>query len=101
MIVLSWNVRGLSGVEKKRLVKEVIRSCNLDVLVIQETKKEEMSSRLVKWILGSVLSEWCVVPMVGTTGGILCAWNPSRVCHFEEWIGSLLISLSLKDLVSS
>lgn len=89
MLVLTWNVRELGSVEKRRLMKEAIKSCNLDVLVLQETKKDKMSNQLVRWILGPDLSEWCVVPVVNTTGGILCAWNPSSVCHSEEWIGSL------------
>lgn len=80
MLVLTWNVHGLGGVEKKRLVKEAIKSCNPDVLVLQETEKEDMSCKLVRWILESDLSEWCVVPAVGTSGGILCTWNPSSVC---------------------
>lgn len=98
MIVLSWNVKGLGGVEKRRLVKEAIKSCNPNVVVIQETKKEELSGRLVRWILGPDLVEWCVVPMVGIVGGILCAWNPSSVSHSDKWIGSYSISVSLKDL---
>lgn len=56
--------------DKRRLVKVAIRSCSSDVVVLQETKKEELSSRLVKWILGLELIKWCVVLAVGTTGGI-------------------------------
>lgn len=65
----SW----LGGVEKRRLVKAAIKNCIPNVLVIQETKKEVMPSRLVRWILGLEFSEWQVVPVVGTVGGILCA----------------------------
>lgn len=57
MLVLTWNVRGLGGLEKRRLVKEVIKGCNPDVVVIQETKKEVMPDCLVSWILGVYLSE--------------------------------------------
>lgn len=94
-------MHGLGGVEKRRLAKEVIKSCNPDVLVNQKPKKEDMSCWLVKWIMELVLFEWCVVQAVGIAGGILCAWNPASVYRTDEWIRTFSISLVLKDLSTS
>lgn len=34
MKIISWNVRGLGGVEKRQAVKECIRKYNLDMVVL-------------------------------------------------------------------
>lgn len=52
MKVLSWNVQGFGGVEKRRKVKELIGRCDPDLVVLQETKKEVMHRNLVKWTVG-------------------------------------------------
>ncbi|RVX02466.1 hypothetical protein CK203_031122 [Vitis vinifera] len=44
---LSWNVRGLGSRNKRRMVKDFLRSENPDVVMIQETKKEKCDRRFV------------------------------------------------------
>lgn len=82
------------------MVNAAIRNCGPDIVVIQETKKEVMLDRLVRWILGKELLEWCVVPIVGAAGSILCVWNLTSVSESEEIIGSHSISILLKDVDS-
>ncbi|RVX13546.1 hypothetical protein CK203_020982 [Vitis vinifera] len=43
----SWNVRGLGSRNKRRMVKDFLRSENPDVVMIQETKKENCDRRFV------------------------------------------------------
>ena len=38
MIILSWNVRGLNNIRRKKVVRRLIDSQSLDVIFIQETK---------------------------------------------------------------
>ena len=47
MKIISWNARGLGSRNKRRVVKDFLRSENLDVAMIQETKKEKCDKRLM------------------------------------------------------
>lgn len=73
MKILTWNIKGLGGYKKKRLVCAAILKCCPDIVVLQETKKDSLSNRLVKWTVGLDLSKWCVTSVVGTAGVVLCA----------------------------
>lgn len=48
MLVLSWNARGIGGVDKRRLVRKTILSCNPDMVLLQETKKGELPCHLIR-----------------------------------------------------
>ena len=41
MKIISWNTRGLRSRNKRRVVKDFLKSENPDVVMIQETKKVE------------------------------------------------------------
>ncbi|RVW60289.1 hypothetical protein CK203_084077 [Vitis vinifera] len=45
MKIISWNTRGLGSKNKRRVVKDFLRSEKPDVVMIQETKKEECDRR--------------------------------------------------------
>ena len=47
MKIISWNVRGLGSRNKRRMIKDFLRSENLDVVMIRETKKENCDRRFV------------------------------------------------------
>ena len=47
MKIISWNVRGLGSRNKRRMVKDFLRSENPDIVMIQETKKENCDRRFV------------------------------------------------------
>jgi len=46
MIVLSFNVRGLGGVVKRKRVRELVREQRVDFLAIKETKLEVITDKL-------------------------------------------------------
>ena len=46
--ILSWNIRGANDREKRKLIKDVIKSQKVDLVCLQETKIQEMSNGLVK-----------------------------------------------------
>jgi exonuclease III len=46
MIVYSYNIRGLGGDVKRRRIKQLILSENVDFMAIQETKLEAISDSL-------------------------------------------------------
>lgn len=95
MKILSWNVRGLGGVEKRRSIRDCIRKYRPDVIIFLETKKEVMKSRLIRSAIGCESSEWCIIPAVGTSGRVLMAWNPLMIRKVNEVIGIFSKSIHL------
>ena len=43
MKIFSWNIRGSGSPSKRRAIREVFCKANPDIVVLQETKKEELS----------------------------------------------------------
>lgn len=98
MKILSWNVRGLGGVKKRRLVRECLSNFKKDIVILQETKKKVMGGSLVQSSIGLVLSEWCVLPAIDTSGGILLTRNPFVIRKKDSRLGLFSISLMLEDI---
>ena len=46
--ILSWNVRGINNLDKRKLIKAFIKSHRVDVVCIQETKIQNMDSSIVR-----------------------------------------------------
>lgn len=90
MKIISWNVRGLGDVNKRRLVKECVSNFLLDIVLFQETKKEVVGDQFVRSSVGASLSEWCALPAIGTSGGIFLAWNPNVVRKKDFRLGCSL-----------
>ncbi|KAK2658233.1 hypothetical protein Ddye_004766 [Dipteronia dyeriana] len=53
---LSWNVRGLGSVEKRRVVRNLVRKHKPMMLFIQESKLKSFDYRVITTVGGSVLS---------------------------------------------
>ena len=71
MKIISWNTRGLGSRKKQRVVKDFLRSENLDVVMIQETKKMECDRRFVGSVWAIRNKEWVALSACGDSGGIL------------------------------
>ena len=46
--ILSWNVGGTNDRDKRKLIKDVIKTQKVDLVCLQETKIQEMTSRIVR-----------------------------------------------------
>ena len=46
--LMSWNVRGANDVNKRRIIKSVVRKQKVDLVCIQETKIQLMIDGVVK-----------------------------------------------------
>ncbi|XVF78918.1 hypothetical protein PTKIN_Ptkin14bG0176700 [Pterospermum kingtungense] len=73
--IVSWNVRGLGRVEKKKVVRKLFSKVKFDFMVLQETKIKELSPRFHRWLWENepVLSE--VVLSEGNAGGLISCWR--------------------------
>ena len=46
--ILSWNIKGVNDRDKRKLIKNVIKTQKVDLVCLQETKIREMTSGIVR-----------------------------------------------------
>ena len=80
MIILSYNSRGLGRGIKWTAIKRLNLKHKVDLVCIQETKKEFVDKLICQSIWGDSSVSWDFVPSVQASGGLLCMWNNS---HFQ------------------
>lgn len=68
-------------------------------MIIQEINKECLCLRLVRSTVGPKLLEWCALPVCGTLGGILIAWDPMEVLRLDEIVGNYSISIKMAEVL--
>ena len=93
MKIINWNVRGLGSRNKRRMVKDFLRSANPDVVMIQETKKEKCDRRFVGSVWTVRNKDWVALPASGASGGILIIWDSKNLRSEEVVIGSFSVSV--------
>lgn len=86
MNILNWNIRGMNASRKRQALSDYIDKYHIDMVAIQETKKEDFSNRILR-SLSSKIDNWVFVPSVGRSGGILFGVDSSKIeiqshsCH--------------------
>jgi hypothetical protein len=96
MLILSLNVRGVGGTLKITSVHRLLDHTSPDIIFFQETLVNEQKARdfvhlfRPSWVSSSVIS-------LGTSGGLVVAWDPSlyTLTPFLTVGGILLTGLSL------
>lgn len=83
MKLLSYNVRGLGGNAKKRVVRELVCHQHVELLCIQETKCQVVDRKMCGLLWGDSEFEWKATQAVNRGGGLLCIWN-SKLFVLEE-----------------
>ena len=89
--ILSRNARGLNKGVKRLKVKNLLRQSKVDIICLQETKLEFISSSIVKNLWGCPYVEWCYVASRGASGGISLMWDRRVVTKIEFLWGNLLL----------
>lgn len=82
MKLISWNIRGLGGVEKKREVCQMVREKKPFILCIQETKLPVFDVIICKSIWGDGPVDFSFQPSRGASGGLVTLWDTKEV---EVW----------------
>ena len=72
MRLLSWNVHGLGKEEKRRMVRSMISSQNIDMILIQESKWQHTQERMVRQLWYSDDFGWEAMDSERSSGGLLC-----------------------------
>ena len=82
MKLLSWNVRGLGGADKKREVSHLVWEKKPFILCIQETKLPVFDVFACKSIWGDDKVDFSYQPSTGASGGLATLWDLNEV---EVW----------------
>ncbi|KAH1213353.1 putative ribonuclease H protein [Glycine max] len=93
MNILSLNTRGLgSGVKRSAILKLTLAN-KIDVLCIQETKKDSIDKKLCQYLWGDSNVSWECLPSINSAGGLLCIWNNDSFLVNRKIVGSGFIML--------
>lgn len=79
-------------------MKEVIRNCKADIVVIQESKLRVVSDQIVKEVFGASSIEWVYRESDEALGGILLIWNRKIFNIKDQWVGNFLVSIVLEEV---
>jgi len=79
MKIITYNVRGLGGFEKRSEVKRLVSDKKPFVLCLQETKLSVVDDMLVKDIWGNSAMSYSFQPSNGASGGLLTCWDCNSV----------------------
>jgi exonuclease III len=100
MKTISWNIRGLNGRSKQRIIRECIKTEHPDILLLQETKcagQEADNIFRSSWRDG----EFIHLDSVGAAGGLALMWNPQTVTLLYPFSTRHTLTAYFKSLVSS
>lgn len=96
MIVLSYNVRGLGGRVRRKILKELVRDQKVDFLAIQESKLEVVAESVCRGIWGGDDCDWAFLPSVGNSGGIISIWRKSDSNLLFYFVGEGFVGVCLE-----
>jgi len=82
MIILSYNSRALGRGIKWAAIRKLNLKHKVDLVCIQETKKEKFDKIICQSMWGDSTVSWDSDPFVQAASGLLCMWNNSTF-HVE------------------
>ncbi|KAK2356846.1 DNA-(apurinic or apyrimidinic site) endonuclease [Trifolium repens] len=82
MKIVSWNIRGLGGLEKRKEVRKLVGDLSPSILCLQETKTQTFDASLSLTLWGNSSHAFSYRPSVGASGGLVTIWDSSKV---EVW----------------
>ena len=75
---MSYNIRGLGRGIKWASIRKLVGKFHIDLLCLQETKKEVLDKAACQLLWGQPDVAWEWQPAVNAAGGLLCVWNNSN-----------------------
>ena len=95
--ILCWNVRGLNDIEKRKLIKGVVRNQKLDLVCLLETKMKEMLVQMVNCVGVGRFLNWALVDARGVAGGLILFWDNRVLEKLEVESGGYSISVRFRS----
>lgn len=96
MNIITYNVRGLGRGVKWAAIRHLVKRETVDMLCIQETKKDTVDKSMCQAIWGDPTVPWEVQPTMNSAGGILCMWSEKAFKLERRAIGNGFIWLTGK-----
>jgi exonuclease III len=84
MKTISWNIRGLNGRTKQRILKDCIKEENPDIVMLQETKCAGLEAEHIFKRLWKDCS-YFYLDAAGASGGLAILWNPRHIALEEPF----------------
>ncbi|KAH1077371.1 hypothetical protein GYH30_052752 [Glycine max] len=94
MNIITYNVRGLGRGVKWAAIRRLIKKESVDMICIQETKKETIEKSMCQSIWGDPAVSWEMQPAVNSAGGLLCLWCDKKFKLERKASGNGFIWLS-------
>lgn len=94
MNIISYNIRGLGRGVKWAATRRLIRKQNVDMICLQETKKEVIDKVVCQSLWGEAEVCWEMQPATHTAGGILCLWSERTFKLHSRVVGNGYILLT-------
>jgi exonuclease III len=76
----------------------MLRQWKVDIVCLQETKMEYISSSFVRNLWGCAYADWCFVASRGASGGILLMWDRRVVTKIEVCVGEFVTTCYFKNV---
>ena len=89
--ILSWNVRGVNDPNKRKVIKNFIRTHRVDLVFLQETKVQEMNNDMVYNLGVERFLNWIALNAKGSAGGILLFWDKRPISLVDSMVGSFSV----------
>jgi hypothetical protein len=96
--ILTWNVRGLNEGNKRMRVRRLLSQWKVDIVCLQETKLEMITTSLVQSLWRCPYAEWCFVPSIGASGGILLMWHRRVVSKVDVCVGTFVAASLFRNV---
>ena len=98
MNFLNWNARGLNSYKKRQILHDILVDHHIDILAIQETKKEQFTNRILRTI-STRFDVWYWVPSVGRSGGILFGCDSSLINCISHSIHKFALNVHVENKI--
>lgn len=94
MNILNWNIRGMNSPRKRQALSDYIRHYQVDMIAIQETKKDTFSDRILRNIAPR-FDIWIYLPSHGASGGILFGGDSNKIEITQHSLHQFCIDIHL------
>lgn len=93
MNIISYNVRGLGRGVKWPAIRRLVNEHHVDMLCLQETKKEIVEKSMCQALWGDAEISWESCPSSNAAGGIICIWSERSFKVESRYTGAGFIML--------
>ena len=90
------NLVRLEVSEDAVIIKEYLNRINPDLVMLQETKEEEMDNRRIRSLWKARFRNWVVLPSIGRAGGIIIMWDRRKTEVIDSLVGEFSVSIKIK-----